>query len=535
MMVSAIKYNEHYGPAPILNTSRAQRGEFKPVWCQTSRIRRNILMLIPFKSALLPASVMLACGLLSSGCTLNASHPPPSAAQATLADDNPCSDKNGTAPGAADMARKKCALSAIAKKYALDISLTDVRMSGTPSNVLQTVGFAVAVRPQNVDASIPRAGDDLAPTERSYLTEIAKEYAAGQQTSGLSQDISLPLRADAVQSKGRRLLIVAHTDDIGDSRLNANFSERRAHAVARIFRDAGMADSKIYFQGAGEVLPVADNRLPEGRMKNRRIEIMDLSDGAVLRQYLAARNARLDFYRINGSSPAAVTGKSNENAAANLKSGGKKSIVANIRKTPQVFFDFGGTALSAAAGGPNIGQLYIAGSQPETAAKAAAPLPAVVPATTLVSDSPLAHSCRADRPRLSNGIKALRDGKEIATAEFMPGLFSTVWSAKVHEHVISLARVAVSRDDGAPVGKPQLQLYKNYGTGKKRADFVAAPDVNVYKGDKALLYRVFVNGPLRCMDIVIPNDNPATTGASTLYYDNGARPMMVNFNPLLIE
>lgn len=270
-------------------------------------------------------------------------------------------------------------------------------------------------------------------------------------------------------------------------------------------------------------------------MKNRRIEIMDLSDGAVLRQYLAARNARLDFYRINGSIPVAATGRSNENTAATVKSSGKKPVVASTRKTPQVFFDFGGTALPAAAGGPDIGQLYMTSAQPEAAAKAAATRPATVPATTLASDSPLAHSCRADRPRLSNGIKALRDGKEIASAEFMPGLFSTVWSAKVHEHVISLARVAVSRDDGAPVGKPQLQLYKNAGTGKKRPDFVTTPEVNVYKGDKALLYRVFVNGPLRCMDIVIPNDNPATTGASTLYYDSGARPMMVNFNPLLME
>jgi len=483
---------------------------------------------------------MLACGLLSSGCTVAPSQNTTSPVAAVAAEDNLCSDKNGTLSGATDMVRKKCALAAIAKKYALDITLTDVRMSGggftgNPSNPVAPVGFAVAVRSQNLNASIPKAGDDLAATERIYLTEIAKEYAAGQQMTGLTQDISLPARADANQSKGRRLLIVAHTDDIGDSRLNANFSERRAHAVARIFREAGIADSKIYFQGAGEVLPVADNRLAEGRMKNRRIEIMDLSDGAVLRQYLAARNARLEFYRINGSNAVATGGKSSDNDTMNAKGSNKKPVAASMRKTPPLFFDFGGTVLNTAASGPDIGQIYPSGIQTETAAKAATPAPAVVAPPALAGDSPLSHSCRADRPRLSNGIKALRDGKEIATAEFMPGLYSTAWSAKVHAHLISLARVAVSRDDGAPVGKPQLQLYKNYGLGKKRADFAATPDVNVYKGDKALLYRVFVNGPLRCMDIIIPNDNPAASGPSALYYDSGSRPMVVNFNPLLME
>ena len=481
---------------------------------------------------------MLACGLLSSGCAVAPVQNTTSPVAAVAAEDNLCSDKGGTPSGATDMVRKKCALAAIAKKYALDITLTDVRMSGggfpgNPPNPVTPVGFAVAVRSHNLDASLPKAGDDLAATERIYLTEIAKEYAAGQQMTGVPQDISLPARTDAGQSKGRRLLIVAHTDDIGDSRLNANFSERRAHAVARIFREAGIADNKIYFQGAGEVLPVADNRSAEGRMKNRRIEIMDLSDGAVLRQYLAARNARLEFYRINGSNAVATGGKSGDNDAAITKGSNKKTAPASMRKTPPLFFDFGGTVLNTPAGGPDIGQIYPSSIQTETAAKTATPAVVVPPALT--SDSPLAHSCRADRPRLSNGIKALRDGKEIATAEFMPGLFSTAWSAKVHAHVISLARVAVSRDDGAPVGKPQLQLYKNYGAGKKRADFAATPDVNVYKGDKALLYRVFVNGPLRCMDIVIPNDNPAASGPSALYYDNGSRPMMVNFNPLLME
>lgn len=459
--------------------------------------------------------------------------------------DNFCGDQTNEPLSVADMARKKCALSTIAKKYVLDLTLTDVRMAGDglagkPSNATQGVGFAVAVRAQNVDASSAKAGDDLTPTERTYLTEIAKEYAASQQVTPATQDISMPLRADSMQSKGRRLLIVAHTDDIGDSRFNANFSERRALAVAKIFNQAGIADNKIYFQGAGEVLPVADNRLPEGRRKNRRIEIMDLSDGIVLRQYLAARNARFDFYRINSASPLAVAG-TGVSAAGNANASGpgrKKTVPVSSRKTS---FDLGGVAPNAAIAGPDIGHSYPSSQQPVASATVTTSAATTTPATTVAvaatppADSPLAHSCRDDRPRVANGIKALHDGKEIATAEFMPGLFSTGWSDTVHGHLIALTRVAVSRDDGAPVSKPQLQLYKNYRSGKSRPDLNLTPEVNVYRGDKALLYRVFINGPLRCMDIVIPNSNPATTVSAKLYYDSGVRPLVIDFNPQLME
>ncbi len=61
------------------------------------------------------------------------------------------------------------------------------------------------------------------------------------------------------------------------------------------------------------------------------------------------------------------------------------------------------------------------------------------------------------------------------------------------------------------------------------------PEVNAYHGDKGVLYRVFVNGPVRCMDIVILNDKPIEAPASNLYYARGQAMYMASFNPKLAK
>jgi hypothetical protein len=42
--------------------------------------------------------------------------------------------------------------------------------------------------------------------------------------------------------------------------------------------------------------------------------------------------------------------------------------------------------------------------------------------------------------------------------------------------------------------------------------------VNVYRGSDATLYRVFVGGPMQCMDLVVPLSQPRATGI--VYYTN---------------
>lgn len=75
-----------------------------------------------------------------------------------------------------------------------------------------------------------------------------------------------------------KVLIVGHTDAKGSLEYNRSLSERRARAVVEaLVRDYGIDRSRLTPVGVGMAAPVATNRTEEGRSKNRRVEIVDLS------------------------------------------------------------------------------------------------------------------------------------------------------------------------------------------------------------------------------------------------------------------
>lgn len=69
------------------------------------------------------------------------------------------------------------------------------------------------------------------------------------------------------------LIIEGHTDSQGDDALNLNLSEKRANAVKNYLVSKGVETSRLTAIGYGETQPVADNDTPEGRAKNRRVEL----------------------------------------------------------------------------------------------------------------------------------------------------------------------------------------------------------------------------------------------------------------------
>jgi outer membrane protein OmpA-like peptidoglycan-associated protein len=74
--------------------------------------------------------------------------------------------------------------------------------------------------------------------------------------------------------KGAPLVIEGHTDDQGSDTFNKSLSEKRAQAVKDYLVKAGYQSSLIQVSGMGEADPVADNKSPEGRANNRRVEII---------------------------------------------------------------------------------------------------------------------------------------------------------------------------------------------------------------------------------------------------------------------
>ncbi|MFN3517384.1 MAG: OmpA family protein [Novosphingobium sp.] len=67
--------------------------------------------------------------------------------------------------------------------------------------------------------------------------------------------------------------VYGHTDSTGSDSFNQTLSENRARTVMNYLITKGVPAARIRSQGFGESMPIADNATPEGRSKNRRVEI----------------------------------------------------------------------------------------------------------------------------------------------------------------------------------------------------------------------------------------------------------------------
>jgi len=74
-----------------------------------------------------------------------------------------------------------------------------------------------------------------------------------------------------------RVAISGHTDNVGDAPKNIELSKNRADSVKAYLVSQGVAAERIDTRGAGPDEPIADNKTPAGRQKNRRIEFKLLS------------------------------------------------------------------------------------------------------------------------------------------------------------------------------------------------------------------------------------------------------------------
>jgi outer membrane protein OmpA-like peptidoglycan-associated protein len=73
---------------------------------------------------------------------------------------------------------------------------------------------------------------------------------------------------------GLSLQIEGHTDSVGGDDFNQQLSERRADSVRDFLAEQGVAPSSITARGFGKMQPVASNDTPEGRQRNRRVELV---------------------------------------------------------------------------------------------------------------------------------------------------------------------------------------------------------------------------------------------------------------------
>lgn len=69
------------------------------------------------------------------------------------------------------------------------------------------------------------------------------------------------------------LRIAGHTDNVGDPKKNLALSRKRAEAIKKFMVLSGLAGDRFIVEFYGSSKPIADNKTPQGRQKNRRVEM----------------------------------------------------------------------------------------------------------------------------------------------------------------------------------------------------------------------------------------------------------------------
>jgi len=119
-----------------------------------------------------------------------------------------------------------------------------------------------------------------------------------------------------------------------------------------------------------------------------------------------------------------------------------------------------------------------------------------------------APSCLAAPPPALRGVAA-----ETQIADDLPGLYGAPWVGSVHGYLVAALHVTVPRNPARQPVEPVLQIYRR---GAVQPAFSQAVPVSVVRGSSALLYRMLVNGPITCIDLVIPYG--AGAGTAHVYY-----------------
>lgn len=114
--------------------------------------------------------------------------------------------------------------------------------------------------------------------ERLIVTlpqDILFDLDSSMPTAILKSDIRTI--ADSILAYPNTLVqVIGHTDNRGSAHSNEKLSTIRAKSFANMLVKSGVSPKLVIVIGQGERQPIASNLTPDGRSKNRRIEIIIL-------------------------------------------------------------------------------------------------------------------------------------------------------------------------------------------------------------------------------------------------------------------
>lgn len=118
------------------------------------------------------------------------------------------------------------------------------------------------------------------PPEYTSLINSAKKittefrFETGSQhldSRGVADILRLVNYMTTAENKGKKVVLVGFTDNVGDNRKNLELSKQRANVVSQVLDASGITVKTI--MGFGSARPVRSNLTEEDRANNRRVEV----------------------------------------------------------------------------------------------------------------------------------------------------------------------------------------------------------------------------------------------------------------------
>ena len=132
---------------------------------------------------------------------------------------------------------------------------------------------------------IAEAQDVCQPTESGNVVNDAScaffagpienlDFKAGDHRLNGSSRVALDeLITELARNPAVSISLGGHTDNRGSAAANLQLSKKRVMSVVRYLVSNGVEPTRLKPYGYGESQPIVSNATPEGRMKNRRIEV----------------------------------------------------------------------------------------------------------------------------------------------------------------------------------------------------------------------------------------------------------------------
>ena len=370
--------------------------------------------------------------------------------------------------------------------------------------------------------------------DKASIVINENQFASGESKLNPKAEEYFTLLAKTYENSNQKILIIGHSDDSGTSAFNQNLSEARAKTVGEVFSENGTNINDIYYWGAGEAQPIADINSQEGRMKNRRVEVVTVESESDIAKYAQKINVNPSFFTkinqeskntlaedkitsLNDSKKVITEQKNdittNDNSVVSKKEEDIKSKIAikkDIKPAQNLanFVDFGGQkaqdffALDDQFGGKKKSWFSFG--------------------TKAYASGEFMSNCTRDKYHEESGVKKLSNQQELPKiSEYRKGLYHTVWQVMLNNNMLVITPVSLLKDGGKSSEEPKIYVRKNYIEGdNKEADLKLQGKVNTYEGENGLLYRVFIDeksSPIKCLDIVFDNKE-ALNANGYVYY-----------------